>query len=273
VPGLNIVRARSWVPVTVQEVESAGGEGVWRSDKHRLSLVMSEAAQMAVQFDSGPARESRGPGPRLFFCPAGATMRVRSGPMRWIQAVQEPGLGLTAAGEIRGRGHALEPLTDVRDPLVVQMMIALVEAEDDPSERLLVDALNTAIWIRIRQKLEGAVDPSSPGSPGLSRRQLRRVCDFIEANLGEELTLAVLAEVARLSPWHFSRCFKRATGLTPHGYVTRRRMERAKVLLGSGGVSIAETASAVGFKSVASFTTCFGREVGVTPGQLRKEVD
>jgi AraC family transcriptional regulator len=117
------------------------------------------------------------------------------------------------------------------------------------------------------KKVGRAVDPHSLGSPGLSRRQLRRVSDFIEANLGEELTLAVLAEVARLSPWHFSRCFRRATGLTPHGYVTRRRMERAKVLLGSGGGSIAEIAIAVGFKSVASFTTCFGREVGVTAAQ------
>jgi AraC family transcriptional regulator len=151
-------------------------------------------------------------------------------------------------------------------------LIALAEAEDDRSNRLLVDALNTAISLRIRQKVGRDVDPNALGSPGLSRRQLRRVSDFIEANLGEELTLAVLVEVARLSPWHFSRCFKRATGLTPHGYVTRRRMERAKVLLGSRGGSIAEIAIAVGFKSVASFTTCFGREVGVTPGQLRKEV-
>ena len=79
VPGLNIVRARSWVPVTVQEVESAGGQGVWRSDKHRLSPLMSEAAQFAVQFDSGPAREFRGPGPRLFFLSCG---RHDAGPQR-----------------------------------------------------------------------------------------------------------------------------------------------------------------------------------------------
>ena len=109
VPGLNIVRTRSWAPVTVQEVESAGGEGVWRSDKHRLSPLMGEAAQFAVQFDSGPAREFRGPGPRLFFCPAGATMQVRSGLMRWIQAVQEPGLWLPSADEVGGSPHALEP--------------------------------------------------------------------------------------------------------------------------------------------------------------------
>ena len=71
----------------------------------------------------------------------------------------------------------------------------------------------------------------------------------VEAHLGEELSLARLAEVACLSPWHFRRCFKQAMGVGPHRYVTQRRIERAKALLRAGGAgeSLAAVALAVGF--------------------------
>jgi hypothetical protein len=99
VPGLNVLRTRLWAPLTVQIVESSGGEGVWRSDKHPVSLLVGETADFSVQFDSGEAREFSGPGPRAFFCPARATMRVRSGPMRWIQTVQDSGPWFDLAAE------------------------------------------------------------------------------------------------------------------------------------------------------------------------------
>ena len=89
VPGLNILRSRSWASLALQQVESAGGEGIWRSDRHRISLLVDEARDLAVQFESGRTYEiSRSSGPRLFFCPAGTTMRVRSGAMGWFQLVR-----------------------------------------------------------------------------------------------------------------------------------------------------------------------------------------
>ena len=78
------------------------------------------------------------------------------------------------------------------------------------------------------------------------------------------------AAVARLSPYHFARQFKAATGLPPHQYVTARRVERAKQLLqGAGGLSLAEVAARAGFSDQSQFTRHFKRHVGVTPGRFR----
>jgi AraC-like DNA-binding protein len=69
---------------------------------------------------------------------------------------------------------------------------------------------------------------------GLDRRRLTRVLDYIGANLEDDLTLARLAAVACLSRFHFSRAFKAAVGRSPHHYVSAKRLELAKQLLGKG---------------------------------------
>jgi AraC family transcriptional regulator len=79
-----------------------------------------------------------------------------------------------------------------------------------------------------------------------------------------------MAAVARLSPYHFARQFKAATGLPPHRYVIARRVERAKQLLqGGGDPSLAEVAAHAGFSDQSQFCHHFRRLVGVTPGRFR----
>jgi AraC family transcriptional regulator len=269
VPGLNILKTQSWTPLTVQEVASGGGEGVWRSNKHRVSLLLDDASDFAVQFNSGHTQEFSGPGPRLFFCPAGATMRVRSGPMRWVQAVQDPAEWLALSTEHWDGRRGLEPLADLHDPVIIHLMRALAALEDDPSSRLLADNLNAALSLRL---VRFRLDPQGVDATGLSRRQLCDVLEYIETNLADELSLVRLAGVAGLSPWHFSRSFKRSMGIGLHGFVMERRIKRARVLLSDRSASIAAVAADVGFGSQASFTTCFRRQTGVTPGQYRRRL-
>jgi AraC family transcriptional regulator len=273
VPGLNILRSRSWASLALQHVESAGGEGVWRNDRHRISLLTDEAANLAVQFESGRTHEISGSGPRLFFCPAGTMMRVRSDAMRWFQLVQEPDLGIAPSSERGGEGASLAPLADFRDPLIAQIMLTLAyDVEDGPTDRLLAETLGAAISLRIRQRFDKrTAEPREETRLALSRERMRRVREFIDANLGEELSLRDLADVACLSPYHFSRSFKRAVGVGVHSYVVGKRLERAKELLTRTELSLAETAKAVGFDSHASFTRRFHHHVGVTPGRFRKE--
>jgi AraC family transcriptional regulator len=79
-----------------------------------------------------------------------------------------------------------------------------------------------------------------------------------------------MAAVARLSPYHFARQFKAATGLPPHQYVLARRVERAQELLqGGGDSSLAEVAARAGFADQSQFNYHFKRLVGVTPGRFR----
>ncbi len=109
--------------------------------------------------------------------------------------------------------------------------------------------------------------PEPPPDPG--RARLRRVFDYIEANLGRDLGLVELAEVACLSPFHFSRLFARAAGVGPQRYVLQRRVERAKALLRQGDVPLAAIAQELGFADQSHFTNAFRRETGETPGRFR----
>jgi AraC family transcriptional regulator len=104
----------------------------------------------------------------------------------------------------------------------------------------------------------------------LPRGRLRAVVEYVEEHLDTGPSLEQMAAVARLSPYHFARQFKAATGVPPHQYVITRRVERAKELLQAGAdLSLAEVASRAGFSDQSVFCRHFKRAVGVTPGQFR----
>jgi AraC family transcriptional regulator len=104
---------------------------------------------------------------------------------------------------------------------------------------------------------------------GLSRRALKRAIDYIGDNLEKDLTLAELAGTAHMSPYHFSRLFKESTGLTPHQYVIKRRVQRAIELLSSTALPIAEIAFLCGFAHQSHLNRHFKRLLGVNPKALR----
>lgn len=103
----------------------------------------------------------------------------------------------------------------------------------------------------------------------LQAYKLRKVIDAMSAELGDEFSLARLAGLAELSEYHFSRMFKRATGLSPSQYFIRLRMARARQLLLETGRSVIEVGLEVGYSSPSHFSQVFRREVGVTPSEFR----
>src|SRR5262245_14903342 len=98
---------------------------------------------------------------------------------------------------------------------------------------------------------------------------LARLVQFIEEHLPERLSIPDLALEVGISPFHFVRLFKQATGLTPHQYVVSRRVERARQLLADEVLSIAAIALDTGFASQSHLTEVFRRETGVTPAVYR----
>ena len=100
-------------------------------------------------------------------------------------------------------------------------------------------------------------------------RHLLRAKDLADARFAEPLTVADLAEAARLSPAHFSREFRRAFGETPHAYLLTRRLERAASMLRMTDRSVADICVAVGLSSVGSFTTTFTRVYRMSPAAYR----
>ena len=102
-------------------------------------------------------------------------------------------------------------------------------------------------------------------------RQLLRARDLVDSRYDEPLDLEALASTAHVSPRHFSRSFRQTFGETPHQYLLSRRIERARYLLRTTDMQVAEVCLAVGFKGVGSFTTTFRRHVGVSPTEYRRE--
>ena len=97
----------------------------------------------------------------------------------------------------------------------------------------------------------------------------RRVMRHVEGNLAGDCGLLTLAAVAGLSPFHFARAFRHDTGDTPHRYVTRRRVARARNMIVTTDLPLADIAAAVGFSSQSRMTAAFVRQFGLPPGRLR----
>lgn len=108
------------------------------------------------------------------------------------------------------------------------------------------------------------------GEVGFSKRSLGRATDYVNDNLSQKLSLEEIAGAARMSPYHFARSFKAATGLSPHQYVIQRRVERAKTLLADSDLTIAEVAAVVGFASQSHLASHLRRLLGVSPKAFRR---
>ena len=101
-------------------------------------------------------------------------------------------------------------------------------------------------------------------------RRLHRARDYALASLERPLTLEELAGVACLSPNHFLRTFKQLFAVTPHQFLTARRLARARSLLAHTGRPVGEIAAAVGFESLGTFSWLFRRRVGLAPSEFRR---
>jgi AraC family transcriptional regulator len=108
---------------------------------------------------------------------------------------------------------------------------------------------------------------------GLAPWQQKRVSAYIEEHVADDIPLATLAELARLSPYHFSRSFKHSFGMPPHRYHANRRIEQAKRLLANRELSVTAIALDVGFSETSTFTAAFHRLTGQTPSGYRRNLD
>jgi AraC family transcriptional regulator len=159
----------------------------------------------------------------------------------------------------------------VRDPVVEQLGRALLTADSMHQGycALYVDSISQAIITRL---LDLDTDPPPVGSKisALPKWRLKRVMEFIEAHLGETVTLQDLAAAAGLTRMHFAAQFRAATGVRPHEYLLRKRIDRAQHLLMTSPASLADIALSVGFQTQPHFTTVFKRFTGRPPYQWKQ---
>src|ERR671910_1060201 len=103
-----------------------------------------------------------------------------------------------------------------------------------------------------------------------TRRDLREARDFMRHAYGHPVNLPDISAHANLSPYHFLRVYKQAYGETPHEFLTRLRIERAKTLLARGSHNVTEACFEVGFSSLGSFSNLFAYRVGLSPSEYRR---
>ena len=135
------------------------------------------------------------------------------------------------------------------------------------SKRVAAFAHLLAIYIAEKYTNIASEKPDYHG--GLPIARLRKVEDYVRAHLIESISIEKLAEVAELSPFHFSRVFKQSTGMTPLQFVTRERILLAQQLIRETSRSLIEIALEVGYTSPSHFAQVFRRTVGVAPNQFR----
>jgi AraC family transcriptional regulator len=164
-----------------------------------------------------------------------------------------------------------------QDPLVAEMAYAITSElqRETSAGSMLIETLASSLAARLVQNHVGTLahDVSARATQaGLDRRRLTRVLDYIGANLEGDLTLARLASIACLSRFHFSRAFKAAVGRSPHHYVSAKRLELAKQLLGKEDQPLVQIALTLKFSCQANFTRAFREATGETPAQFRRSV-
>ncbi len=265
-PGRRILSWRNWGLCAAGTYGRGSGEGIWQSSQHRLVFSLTPTPRMLLQVDGGITQDLRPTVNLMSLYPAGHMIRTVGGDSQYAQVCWEPSLYNDIAPDLPDLPQ-IELALIFSDPLLGELVRTLaLEVQEGTMDRLLADSLVAALAMRVAQRFSSSQQQRQPDLPQL---RLRRVFDYIDANLDQDLTLAELAGVACLSPCHFSRSFKESVGIGPQRYTVRRRVERAKALLQQRGDTLAGIAAMVGFADQSHFTAAFRRETGMTPGRFR----
>jgi len=140
----------------------------------------------------------------------------------------------------------------------------------DPWSRQYAEALSLVLMHELIRLERSASTAAGSLRGGLPVWQQKRVVEFIEEHLAEEVSLAALAELADLSLYHFARAFKQSFGAPPHRYHMARRMDHARTLLQKPALSVTEIGIETGFRETSSFTRAFRKFTGLTPTEYRR---
>jgi AraC family transcriptional regulator len=179
-------------------------------------------------------------------------------------------LGLTSGTPIE-----LRNVFEVRDTLIERIGLIIINELESPehaSQPLIVDHLCTALTAHLLRRYNGIGSNEQATLPsGLSRFELARITEYVDANMGRPIGLAELAALVNVSRFHFARLFKRSTGNTAITFVERIRIRRSQALIVDTDIPLAEIALLTGFADQSHFTRRFHRYIGCTPAVFAGE--
>lgn len=288
--GYDVARWTGWVP-RLERVHAAGGMNsllqrvpagahgsneteVSSSPAHVLLFWVEGVGSLDYRIVGQPLRRTAQPWSGVFL-PAGVDSWWASTPQAADHVFHlhlDGGFVARVAEEDGWPSVVLEPRSALEDPIVsgLASMAYDMLGGPDPPARMLWDSLAGSLALRLL-RLEREERPR-PRTGGLTPLRLRRVAQYVEAQLAQDIALAELAAVADLSPFHFARAFKQSTGQAPHAWLTTRRIERAQeLMLAHPAMPLIDVALAVGYASQTAFGAAFRRVVGAPPAEWRRE--
>ncbi len=204
----------------------------------------------------------------------------QSSPLTWcngeaefINLYLEPARFARVASEsVDGDYVEIMSQVKIRDPLIQQIALALkTELESGGVDsRLYAESMATALSAHVLRRYSTKQLVIRDHTGGLPKYKLREAIAYINDHLDRNLSLAELAALVQMSPYYFASLFKQSTGLAPHQYITKCRIERAKQLLKKRELTIMEICQQVGFQSQSHFTRVFRKHTATTPKAYRQ---
>jgi AraC family transcriptional regulator len=243
---------------------------------HLVVLHLDGPVALCLVFGKTQERRTIGPG-GVNLLPGGVDHGVQlEGGLESLHVYLRDAVLREIAADLLGgdpAGIELVPRLGAHDPLIEQLGLGIREAltAPDPASAVYADQLARTLGTRLLRAHSNRIPQhAEPPRGGLTRTQLARAVEFMDANLAERLTLDGIAGAVGLSPAHFIRRFKVSTGMAPHKYLVRLRLERAKRLLRETDYSIAQIAFDCGFCHQEHMTRSFGQLAGTTPALFRR---
>jgi AraC family transcriptional regulator len=233
-----------------------------------ISLILSHP----TEFVSRRGGSSFRPINPLNFCAAGSTFQMRAdGPMTVASCVF--GRGFLRDLEEMEEGLCLSRLdivSGISSQRITELCLSMFREALMPgfASSIFAEATGTMIALEIARYNGGRSLDQSRG--GLAPWQLRRLEDYLQANLSDDLSLEKLARLMNMSARHLSRGVRRAKGVTIQQWIARERLQKARRLLSQGDLPINLIANQAGFQTAAAFATAFKAVMGCTPSQFRK---
>jgi AraC family transcriptional regulator len=157
---------------------------------------------------------------------------------------------------------------DLRLQHIATLLLAELKS-DGMMGQLYVESLIQVLVIHLLRHYSTFTQTITPENRSLTHTRLQRAIDYIHTHLDRDLSLVEIAGIVNISPTYFASLFKRSTGIAPHQYVIKQRVERAKLLLTTTDLAIADIALQVGFSSQSHLTQQFKRLTKMTPKQAR----
>ena len=271
-------REREWPGVTVDMYAPLPNisERYPALDHHLICYCPTGSARL-VQGREGTVHESLVSAGVSMLMPAGydslwegsasATARLRI-PMALISSAGEQ-LGRRGTSQIEIRN-----VFETRDPVIAHMSQILIDELDrkpHPAQTLIIEHVSYALAAHLLRSYN-AFEPVVPEVlPALSRVEMARLTQYIEDNLDGPIGLVELAGIVNVSRFHFTRLFKRSTGMTAISFVELCRIRRAQSLILETAMPLSHIALMTGFADQSHFTRRFHRHVGCTPAAFARE--